>query len=199
MDERELEQVFHDAQAGIQAARERIWVYCLPLLRARAQWFATFPLQFSDVEDLVQETLRAVLVRLAVCQWRGQRAFHGWIYRVLRHQKSDWLKRQTRKRRDVRREMALPPDDPETSSQGTVDQLPDPFPSPVDELIHQEILERLTEAVQGLPQRQQQILTLRYTEGLRWKEVAHRLNRPCGSVRNEHTAILQTLRRGLNP
>lgn len=197
MDEHELEQVFHDANSGNQAARERLCGYCQPLLLARAQ-FGTFRLQLTDAEDIVQDTMRTVLDHLADCQWRGQRAFHGWLYRFLRRQKSDWLKRQTRECRDVRRAISLSPEDPD-SPLPQASQLPDPFPSPVDELIHRETEVRLRQVVAGLSLNQQQILRLRYQEGYSLGEAAELLKLDYGYVRNLQSQALQQLRRELKP
>lgn len=197
MDDHEMELLFRSAQAGDPSALDQLLEKCRPQLLLWAEWGGMSRLQLSDAEDCVQETLRCVADRLSQSEWRGLEAFQGWLRRFLFRQITDWRRKQTRARRDVRRQTSLSNDHSEATAPGSWLQLADSVGTPVDEVIRQELEDRLSQVVHELPLQQQQIIRLHYQEGLALDEVAPRLQLAYGTVRNLHSQALRTLRLNL--
>jgi RNA polymerase sigma factor (sigma-70 family) len=194
VNDHQLELLFRAAQSRSRGALNQLLEYCRDLLGGWARWSQPFPLQDSDAEDRVQETLLAVVRCLDRCQWRGPELFRGWLRRLLFRQISDWRRGQTRDRRDVRRETPLSMDNADNPSAPTATQVPGPLPTPVEELIWREMVQRVMKAVEQLPRNQQQVILLHYLEGLPLDAVADKLKLAYGTVRNLHSRALRTLK-----
>jgi RNA polymerase sigma-70 factor (ECF subfamily) len=80
---------------------------------------------------------------------------------------------------------------------GTVMQVADPSPSPLETQADQELRIAVGTAVAGLPQAQQQAIELAYYEGLSHAEIAQRLNQPLGTVKTRIKLGMSKLRDGL--
>ncbi|HHY16080.1 MAG TPA: FliA/WhiG family RNA polymerase sigma factor [Firmicutes bacterium] len=66
--------------------------------------------------------------------------------------------------------------------------------SPAEILLHSETVEELAEAVQGLTEREQLVLSLYYTDELTLKEIGHILEVSESRVSQIHTRVIMTLR-----
>lgn len=118
-----------------------------------------------DTEDILQSTLTASLEDLARLDYRGEKAFLGWLCRVAEHRVLDAARRHRAARRDLRRERPLAPGD----------DLPGRGTSPSQAAVRGERARGLHEAVSRLPDEERRVVELHSFEGLGFREVAERL------------------------
>lgn len=121
-----------------------------------------------EAEELTAQTFRRALEGLPKYEWRGT-PFGAWLFRIAGNLIVD---------RSKRREVPLDRDFQESG------------PEPLDGLLEAEELDELWQAVYGLPLYQQQVLVLRYAQGLSTREVARIVNR-------SETATKQLVHRSL--
>lgn len=96
----------------------------------------------------------------------GETPFRGWLYRISHNLVIDHY----RSRKEV-------------EPLGDRDDLVDDLPNPERQLVQQEEVERLAANIARLPPDYQQVLVLRYIEGLSTTQVAAILKRSDGAVR----------------
>ena len=115
-----------------------------------------------DTDDLVQGTFLRTLNHLGSIPLDGEGSFLAYLRRVLLNRITDQIRRTDRwPGRDE-----LP------------DPLPDAGPSPLEEAIGQEALERYDRALQTLPGMQQEAIMLRLEMGFGYDEIASALGYP---------------------
>jgi RNA polymerase sigma-70 factor (ECF subfamily) len=71
-------------------------------------------------------------------------------------------------------------------------------PQPDQRLISQEAIERVREALKGLPAEQREVVRLRIYEDCKFAEIAERLKLPLGTVLSRMQLALKKLRRSLD-
>ncbi len=111
----------------------------------------------EDVEDTTQEVFLAVVRSLS--SFEKDSAFSTWLYAIVNHKVSDYYRRRG-KRENVERSLDL--QEARLLSR-------DPWPGVEDRTIVGQVL-------LGLPERYQEVLLLRFAEGLPFKEVAQALD-----------------------
>lgn len=109
-----------------------------------------------EAEELTAQTFRRALEALPKYEWRGA-PFGAWLFRIAGNLIVDGSKR---------REVPIDGRDFEQ-----------PGPQPVDGLLEAEEIDELWQAVYRLPLHQQQVLVLRFAQGLSTREVARIVNR----------------------
>jgi RNA polymerase sigma-70 factor (ECF subfamily) len=129
-----------------------------------------------DPSDIVQETL--LKAHLALAQFRGQSdaEMAGWLRTILANVLTDALRRFQAEARDVAQERSLQQAVEESSSRIQA-WLVAEQPSPEEQVIRQEQLLQLAEALAELPPDQQQAVELRHLKGLSVAEVARQMSR----------------------
>jgi RNA polymerase sigma factor (sigma-70 family) len=145
------------ARGGDDDARDRLVRRYLPALKAWAR--GRMPLQLrrvADTDDLVQMTFMRALDRVDKIKYLHEGGFFAYLRTILRNQIVDLVRRD-----NVRPEGAsLPPDVEEHG------------PSPFDEAVGHEIMERYDAALETLTEQQRAAVSLRIEIGLPFKEVA---------------------------
>lgn len=134
----------------------------------RAWLRSQFP-QFPDVDDLVQETYTRVLRARERGEVRTPRAL---LFTTARHLAIDWARRN--------RLVAFEP-----IAEADASPVYDEARGVAESAAHRQELEILTHAIQSLPDRCRQVLTLRKIYGLSQKEIAAQLGI------SEHTVEVQ--------
>lgn len=122
-----------------------------------------------EAEELTAQTFRRALEALPKYEWRGT-PFGAWLFRIAGNLIVDCSKRHE-----------VPIDGRDFEQSG---------PEPIDGLLEAEEVDELWQAVYGLPPYQQQVLVLRYAQGLSTREVARIVNR-------SETATKQLVHRSL--
>ena len=119
----------------------------------------------TSAEDITAETFRAALESIDRYEWRGL-PFSAWLYRIA----SNAIAGEYRRSRPC-----VPLED--------LYELSDDGESAAELLEKQEMAKNLADLVRALPQDQQQVIVLRFCQGLRSKQVASIMNRSEGAVK----------------
>ena len=138
-----------------------------PILRSR-----------ETPEDLVQSVAREALGELSTFEWRGEAAFKHWLYTRAQHKLQDRVKFFGAQKRDPAKEIAPPAD-----SQAILACYGN-LCTPSRELAANEALARIESALDDLSEDYKEAITLYRLCGLDYPEIAVRMNRSEGAVRN---------------
>lgn len=130
-------------------------------------------------EDLVQTVCRTALEGLDRVEFRGETAFRGWLFGIASNRLHERLRLATAQRRDAAREVPL-----SELRASTVLGAYHGLCTPSRELQSHEAIARIERAFDGLPDDQQEAIALRRIAGFDYAEVAVRMNRSEGAVRN---------------
>jgi RNA polymerase sigma-70 factor (ECF subfamily) len=133
----------------------------------------------EDAEDAAQEAFLVALDRLEEC--RNPERFGGWLMTIVRN----------RSKNLVRREALRETEEVPAGARSRI-----PTPDRVAETT--ELRALLREALVGLPELQRQIVLLHDLEGWKHREIADRLELPCGTVRSHLHFARKALRRALH-
>jgi RNA polymerase sigma-70 factor (ECF subfamily) len=137
-------------------------------LRNRLLRYAlSFGLSVADGEEIIQDAFLSLVQHLR--QRRSRQNLRGWLFRVVHNQALKRLVRHERGRRVI------------DSGVGETEVHPDPNPNPEEQVAFSQQQARLLAALQALPARDRQCLSLR-AEGLRYREIAEILGISLGSV-----------------
>ena len=134
----------------------------------------------EDAEDAAQESFLVALERLDEC--RSPERFAGWLMTIVRNRSRNLVRRESLREMD--------PVPIGASARG-------PTPDRVTET--RELRSRLSEALDGLPEVQREIVLLHDLEGWKHREIAERLSLPSGTVRSHLHFARKALRKALGP
>lgn len=163
------------ARAGDRAALDELCVRYLPRLRRWAHGRLTaWTRQTMDTEDLVQETLIRVAGRIEHFEPRHEGAFQAYVRQSLLNRIRDEADR-------VNGKLA------ETIGSAR----PSPDPSPLEQAIGTELLERYEAALLRLKPEDREAIIARVEMGLTWSEVAKALDK------NSSESAQMTVKRAL--
>ena len=132
------------------------------------RYVISFGLPVQDGEDIVQEVFLSLFRHLH--QGRSRDNLRAWSFRVAHNQA---LKRRNQARSGAQ----------ESIGEGTLlaSQLPDPNPSPEEQIATRQTRRRVLAVVSALPEQDRRCLILR-AEGLRYREIAEVLDISLGAV-----------------
>jgi RNA polymerase sigma factor (sigma-70 family) len=151
------------AKQGDPRAREQLLARYLPRLR---RWAAgrlpVFARSLFDTEDLVQETLARVLQGLDRIEVRGTRGFQVYVREAMRNRIRDEVRWASRRR----------------GSDEVSEDLVDHAPSPLENAIGAETLERFERALAQLEEDDQELLHLRIELDFDYGEIATMTGKP---------------------
>lgn len=132
----------------------------------------------EDAEDAAQEAFLVALDRLEEC--RSPERFGGWLMTIVRNRSKNLVRREALRETDE-----VPP--------GARSRIP--TPDRVAETT--ELRALLRGALASLPELQRQIVLLHDLEGWKHREIADRLELPCGTVRSHLHFARKALRSAL--
>jgi RNA polymerase sigma-70 factor (ECF subfamily) len=138
-----------------------------PVLRAR-----------ESAADLAQSVATGALLALGEFSYRGEGAFRRWLFERARHKLQEHVRHFRAAGRDPRREQA---------GSGVVDDVLPAYRllgTPSQELASTEAIAAIERAFDTLPEDWQEAVTLHRIAGLSHAEIADRLGRSEGAVRN---------------
>lgn len=140
----------------------------------------------AQAEDLTSEVFLRLLHNINTS--RGPRDhLSGWLYRVAHNLAMDWYRKHDRKE-------PLPLDLDDGDS--LIDLLPSDEELPADQVERQQTQEQVRAAIQKLTTEQQQVILLRFGEGLKITEVSHIMGKSTNAVKVlQHRAIRQLRKR----
>jgi RNA polymerase sigma-70 factor (ECF subfamily) len=155
------------ARAGDAEAIDRFCRRFRPILRRWAagrlpQWAR----DFIDSDDLVQDTLLRTVHKLESFELRHDGALHAYLRQAL----------QNRIRDEIRRKQRAP-------ERGSLDsETPDAAPSPLEETVGLENLERYEAALARLDDEDRELIILRVEMGLSYPELAAAVCKPTANA-----------------
>lgn len=132
----------------------------------------------EDAQDAAQESFLVALDRLEEC--RSPEKFGGWLMTIVRNRSKNLVRRES-----LREMEEVPP--------GARSRVP--TPERVAET--SELRALLKEALMDLPEVQREIVLLHDLEGWKHREIADRLDLPCGTVRSHLHFARKALRDAL--
>lgn len=148
--------------AGCQGPRRRIAPIDVNEFADRYRDYLPRVLNFIRLrvpDDPVAQDLTAATFEQAfrkIDQLRNPEAFGGWLFRIARNEVGQYYRRRR----------------PQSSLEGLLD-LPSPGESPHEAAARQEELAGVLSAIAELPEREQEIIALRFVAGLSNREIAH--------------------------
>ena len=130
----------------------------------------------ADARDLVQESFMRALEHFS--DYDPSRPFDSWVLKILHNIYLDSVKRH-----GYSRTVSI---DAPTSLEDTdwADLLPEKSPSAAEELIKEENLDLLAQALKKIPLVYRSAVTLCDIEGLSYEEISKVMNIPVGTVRS---------------
>jgi RNA polymerase sigma factor (sigma-70 family) len=153
------------SRAGSEEALERLVGRYLPRLRRWARGrLPRGARDLVDTDDLAQETLVGVVRRLPGFEARGPGAFAAYVRRALLNRLRDAARRAGRR--------------PDHTGSNAAAQVADAGPSPVEEVLGHEALDRYERALGRLSQSDQEVLVTRLELDCTYDELARALGRP---------------------
>lgn len=131
----------------------------------------------ADAEDLVQETFLTVFRYLK--DFRYETKFKNWLYRVAA---STCIKKLRKSKFAAERELSLEEFAPAEEA-GTLVRVPEWAQLPLEQLLNEELLSTLNEAILSLPEQFRIVVVLRDIEGFSTDEAAQILNLSAANVK----------------
>jgi RNA polymerase sigma-70 factor (ECF subfamily) len=133
----------------------------------------------ESAADLVQSLCRSVLADLSAFQYRGEAAFRHWLYTQARHKLVDHHRHLAAAMRHPAREQPLDPH----SSAALLDCY-GTLCTPSRDLAAQEAVARIERYFDQLPEDHREAIVLHRMVGLSHAEIARKMQRSEGAVRN---------------
>ncbi len=133
----------------------------------------------EDAMEVLQDTFLKMYTSRQT--WERRRSFSAWLYRIAINASIDRYRRETRERTSPLEEVV---------ESVMLKSVPRPR-TPLDRLRDSERRRILEQAIERLPLRQREVLSLRYFAEMRLEEVAEALDCPLGTVKsNLHKAVM---------
>src|SRR5215813_957369 len=189
------EQLLEAIRRGDESARGRL----LDRHRSRLRQMVTLRLDRRlatrvDPSDVVQEALAEADRRLSDYVRDRPLPFYPWLRAIAWERLAKLHRRHLHsQRRSVGREEVALPALPDESALELAGRLATAGASPSEQALRQERCQRVREALDRLPERDREVLALRYLEQLSTREVAAVLGLSEGAVKTRHTRALQKL------
>lgn len=136
----------------------------------------------SDAKDLAQETFKKVFKSLST--FNEKRSFKAWVFKIAKNCSID-EGRKSGSRFNLLESCELPEMEDETSQ------------SPDQSLRKSERKSILVEAINSLPEKQREVLTLSYFHGESYTAIAKKLNCSVSSVKTHMSRAVQKLAKTL--
>jgi RNA polymerase sigma-70 factor, ECF subfamily len=163
-----------------RAAVEELVVAHLPGLQAWLRLRMGAQLRARETpEDLVQSVAREVLGDLGDFEWRGDAAFRHWLYQKAQRKLIDKARFVQAERRDPGREQPIAAESQIVAGLGLA-----PAATPSGEVASKEEIERIERVFASLPDDYQEAISLQRLCGMGYPEIAARMQRSEGAVRN---------------
>ncbi len=175
--EGELQVIITSACQGDAAALSWLYQNYFPAIFRYIYWRIGSRVEAEDLTQVVFEKMLRSLPRFDNQQ--GSQSFTAWLFTIARNLLIDFYRRQRR----------------ELSWEEAADYCADNNNSPGSYLERQELLSWVQTALQGLTVEQQEVVWLRFVEGLSVRETAEIMDRSEEAIRALQYRALQRLRR----
>lgn len=184
------------AKAGDRVAFEKLIEHTRdPMIRFVVRRFPVAMRGRGAASDIYQDACLTVW-RKFLEDFRGEsiEVFHAWLNEILRTTIADFCDANLRKKRDIRKEQNW---DSLLEFTATTGRGTGRVPSASEPARRKEDGDRLSAALDTLPEFQRKAVAMRYLDGLTCEEIANQLNRSADAVAGYLKRGLQTLRKQL--
>ncbi len=178
------------------AALEDLISWYRPLLKGMANRDLDRLLRSKiDASDIVQETCRDVARVFPSLRTTNRTQFVAYLSTVLKHKIEDVRRRfLVCQKRSIYRELQI-----ERVERDVENKMVDCGAHPIENLLNQEVCERLHFAMNRLPQELQRVLRWRFRKGMTYKQIGEKLERSEDDVRMLVNRCLARLRSDVFP
>jgi RNA polymerase sigma-70 factor (ECF subfamily) len=146
-------------------------------------------------DDVFQQTFLQIYLKCD--QFEPERKLRPWLYAVATNQAIDQQRRYGRHRMaSLDRRMGK---DEESETGALVELFDSPHRGPAEETENIERADVIRQAVDDLPEQTRQVVILVYFQGLKYREAAHVLGIPVGTVKSRLHGAIQKLGEILTP
>ena len=140
-------------------------------------------------EDVFQQAFLQIYLKCD--QFDSEREFRPWLYAVATNQAIDHQRHYGRHRMaSLDRRMGK---DDESETGAFVEVFDSPDRGPVEESVNLEQADEIRRLVDDLPEQMRQVVLLVYFQGLKYREAAHALGIPVGTVKSRLHGAVQKL------
>ena len=174
---------------GSEAAFQRLYALTSPLLFG-------IVLRINAVRPEAEEVLQEIYIKV----WTERASFDDskgklmfWLTAIARYGAIDSVRRRHARPAFKSAPVGTDSAEPADCYAGFVS----PVPGPLEHIILKQGASAVLDMLGGLPQAQRQSLVLAFYEGLSCSEIAHRLNKPLGTVKSSLRRSLQKMRPAL--
>jgi RNA polymerase sigma-70 factor (ECF subfamily) len=151
------------ARAGDRLAMDALYARCLPRLRQWARGrLPRWARDGSDTQDVVQEALMQTFKHMETFEARGEGALHAYLRQAVMNRIRDHIRRM--QRRPAREELD--------------NRYEDGGPSPLDEAVGREAVERYESALKRLSETDQALIVATVELGYDYAQLAEATGRP---------------------
>ena len=196
------ERLLEDARTGDAGAVDKLLTeFRAPLRRVIDLRLDPAIARRVDASDIVQDVLLEANQRLVEYLKKPDMPFHLWLRHLAQDRIIDTHRRhRLAQRRSVDREQPIArPAWTDESSVSLVAQLVDTERTPTSEAIQQELLRKLTAAIDQLAEDDREVVLMRHHEGLSNQEVAQALNLTEAAASMRYLRALRRLKDVLVP
>ena len=144
----------------------------------------------SEAQDVAQEAF--IKAYRALGNFRGDSAFYTWLYRIAINTAKNYLMSRTRRHSDY---------EVDVQDAEQVENAPQlkGMETPDNELMNDQIVEAIREAIKTLPEDMRTAITLREFEGMSYEEIAEAMDCPVGTVRSRIFRAREAIDKKLSP
>ena len=146
-----------------------------------------------DASDLVQETLFQAFVSYEQFRGTTEKELLAWLRKILQSQLLQFLRTHSAAQRDFKLDRAIEVGT-ETSSLRLKSELAAAIETPSEQAIKREAEVLLSDAIERLPSDYRDVIALHHIEGLKFADVATRMNKTPAAAQRMWIRALQKLR-----
>lgn len=187
-----MQQLLDKAQAGSQAALHNLLACCYNLLETWPKEGIRHLIRgLANSSDLIQQTCLQALAHFADFKGQTIEQFLAWLHRILKNIAKDWKRKKDRE--------PVPMPAASGSSSFVREDPEDPLPTPKTRALLREEGKKVHEALARLPAKYQQVLQLRFVNGLSYQEIAQHLGMTAAALDGRLRHGLTALKKELGP
>jgi RNA polymerase sigma-70 factor, ECF subfamily len=144
----------------------------------------------SEAQDVAQEAF--IKAYRALPSFRGDSAFYTWLYRIAINTAKNFLVSRARRSSDYQVDI---------QDAEQIDNAPQlhGLQTPERELLNEEIIATIHQAIEKLPEEMRIAIMLREFEGMSYEEIAQAMDCPVGTVRSRIFRAREAIDSKLNP
>lgn len=164
------------AKSGDYTAFEKLYEQNFPAVFRRVGY--RIPIQ--DVEDVTQEIFTAAVRSLK--SFRGNSKFSTWLQTLTNRHIANYYRKRNRTEPEIKVDIQ------DAENVGTLQDEPNAYPSNIDDNI------LLIDAINNLPEHYQEILLLRFADGLKFQDIAKAMGKSVEGTKSLFRRAIAALR-----